>query len=215
VAGVVAAAAAYLVLVPAVDYYHPLARGEANRVNLLAAFAIAVFVYGLARVAAVCVTSRWARRRDRSGQLAAALCALLAIAYLPPLVGDEHRWERATALEAQVLRAVGTAIRSSRGAQRVLYAVDYRSQVAPGVPVFAADDDFDAALRITFRNPSLSGRPVGDPRRLRCERAGLMAPELETSLTPYDRALIVDVSGNASARVGSAAECERLLERVR
>ncbi len=112
-AATVALVLAYLPYVIAAGAYHPLARGEGNRTNQLAALPLLVIGYGLLRIAwALVVSGQTAlTQRGRAASRAAYLivpAAALIIASAITVRGDITRWrftaQRQGQLQAMVTR---------------------------------------------------------------------------------------------------------------
>lgn len=208
---VAAVGVAYLVLVPAINYYHPLARGEANRVNMLAVVAATTFVYAIVRVAALLSVKRMARVPI----VAAAGCILLGAAYVPTLIADEHRWDRATALETAILRAAGAATARHRTAHNVLYIVGARAQVAPGVLLFPDDEYLNAALRIGLHTAAVRGYGLKSWNDLVCGAQGVHGGPPGGHPAPYGRVLVVTAQPSGSWVISDRGQCASLRSRLR
>jgi hypothetical protein len=213
---------------------HPLDAGSNNRVNLVAALALAALVYSLCALVAIGLTGGERDRRDggpaRGSASALAvlmgLSALLGAGWSYRTRGDIVLWDRAAALQERMLDGVlAAAPRPPRGTR--LYVWGYPAIVSPGIPVFAAPWDLNGALMVRWRQTHIVSLPLARGARLTCTPTGVV-PLAKTMIggvysggygprhgAPYGRALFVDAAARRSERIDGRAECERELRRVR
>lgn len=200
-AGALFVVAGYLLFVPALPHYQPLAPGTTNRMNVLAAAGYAVLVYALMRIAV------------RKPMPAAFVCAVIAAFYVAQIATDQGDWNRSARAQERVLAA------TERPPPRTtLYTFNAPIFVADGVPVFSLPFDLKAAVRLRYDNPSLAAYPMARDTRIRCGPTGLYP--VGGTYGPvhgarYGSALFVDVPTGRTEAVGSRADCLRLRARLR
>lgn len=163
--GLIGAGAAYLIFVPGIAYYHPLGHGDVNRMNVLAAFGMAAFVYAIARIVGIVA----AKSLDRSSSVASGIAVVLAVAvgglYVTADREDAQRWvtamRRQRAIFAEAHRAIPLPPRHST---ILLEGALSQNKVSPGVYAFSVDGgDLSAAIEVSYRDPSLLANPVVGP----------------------------------------------------
>ncbi len=214
--GAVAAAVAYGMFVPAPPTYAPLHGGTADRINLLAALAFAVLAYGAALVLGGLAAATLPRARLVGPVVSAMACLLVAAGWAVRLVERQGEWERASALQREVLRPLARgAAQLPRGS--TVYSFGHPRFAAPGVPVFATSWDLNGAVRATTGDPTLSAYPLGRHGRLWCEanRPG-PTPTINNAelLARYGRAFLLDVASGRLLPIASRASCRALNRRL-
>ena len=147
--GALCVAAGYVLFVPALPHYQPLAPGTTNRMNVLAAVGYAVLVYALVRLAF-----------RRVPIVAAFALIAIGVGYAVQVIDDRGGWERSTREQQRVLASIprpppGTTV----------YTFRAPTFAAPGVPVFSLPFDLKAAVRLRYDNPSLAAYPIASSAR--------------------------------------------------
>jgi hypothetical protein len=206
-------AVAYVMLVPA-GYLRPLGLGIDNRTNLMAAFAIVAFLYGVFMVTGTLVfrfTSRW---REASIAFALVLSAVVGVAYLDRLNDDKTRWEQAAAVHGSELAALEAAL-PDPPPDSTVYSVGNRESVSSGLPGLIWWDLYGAG-RLMW-GPSVRPVLVPPATTWTCTRDAL-GPNLSYALADrvyetggmYGRSYVVDVRTGSVERIDSPRDCRRL-----
>ena len=158
-AAAVAVAPVYLPYALAGGAYHPLARGEGNRINELAAIPLLVIAYGLVSIGWAVVVGCWRSLRRRSWRrdwpplhrgYAVIPAAALVIASVVTVRGDITRWQYTAARQRQLQGVVRRALATERGRFSVV-VVGPLDLFSPGIPHPAAHEVLD--LLGTFSVP--------------------------------------------------------------
>lgn len=211
-AGASAIAVAYAPFAPALDKYVPGAQGLLNRVNLLAGFGFALLVYGLVVMVATGLSTVARRGPLTAGALTGLLTALIGVGYVAQAARDKRDWALAWQLQRQQLELTAALLpRPPAGA--VIYTFGAPNYVAPGVPVFALAGDLRNAVKVTFRDPELTGYPMrGSPHHTRwvCEK-NFMYP-LDWFFgppegAPYGRGVFVSVPERRAVVIRDEGQC--------
>ena len=149
--------------------YSPLGPGQQNRMNILASIGLVILVYALAMVVVTVVA--WTRPTApvASAAAAVALAVVLGAGYGSDLRSDADLWDRSAAVQASVVNGIERAVpRPPAGS--VIFAFGVPSDVAPGIPVFAARWDLDGAVKANWDDPSLVALPAVPGTHLLCGR---------------------------------------------
>ena len=202
-AGLVAAAAGYLVIIPSAQH-SPLAPGQENRVNALAAIGFVILLWALAAAAGTVLLR--APRRGSAAAMAVAL--LLGAGYVVEVRRDASRFDRASALQQAERAAIGRAIgHPAPGA--VVLAYGGPAYVAPGVPVFAAPWDLNGALAMQLKDKTISARTILPSTRLSCSSGSLLFESPgERFAVPFAHLYLVDTRSGTAARPTDRVSCE-------
>jgi hypothetical protein len=214
--GAVAAAAGWLVFIPADPYYSPHPTGMENRTNVFAAIGVIVVLYAAAALAGILAAR--ALRRPGSWWLAPVTGALvLGVGYVALLQRHERVWDRAFAAEMALLGQLkAVAPHPPPGATILTFGEP--GYVAVGVPVFGASWDLNGAVRMQYDRSDLAGYPILPMARLSCGpralRIGGAGYELAAP-APYGRAVLVDVPSGRTAQPRTRAACARAVRALR
>jgi len=203
----------WAVFVPQV-FYTPTFRGIEDRVNTLALYPAAVFVWAVLRAAGSLL--------PRNGYtLAASAAACVAIGFGIQDIRQQNHWLRSTELQPQVLAAVEHA-HAPRGALVLVF--DFPAETERGVPVFNTNYDLKPAARLVTSS-EIDTYPVFAGSTLRCSPKGIAVDYLATplyqrisvteegtaKLQPYGNVVFVDVGSGRDELIRSRAQCERAL----
>jgi hypothetical protein len=227
-AAIVCIGLSYVMFIPA-GYWTPQKPGLENRVNIIAALPIALFVYMLATLLALLVIPRAFRWRPRlTIGLVTLFAVALAVDYGIRLHHDEGNWRRAYAAERGVLTTLRAVLpHPAPGTTILTFGVP--AQVAPRIPVFYDTWDLTSAAQITLHQPSLNAYPALESARFGCSAYGLI-PILPTPSTyefldpkvngqqlplPYGHVDFVDVPGRRVLPISSQRQCLRVVGRFR
>lgn len=171
-------------LVPANDWYLPTLLGLGNRVNSTAVLFEAVFV----AMVLWAFTSAGKRFPLPRAVVAATAATLLLAAFGQASVRDAGIFVDAAARREAILTEL-QHLSPRLSHHSIVLLGDYNTYRGYSwVPLLAADWDTSGALKLAYRDPSLSGAPLLDDKL--CRDAGVVA--LGKS-TPYALVTVVDV----------------------
>lgn len=238
--GLLALAAGYAVVVPADRaYYEPLASGFANRVNAFASIGFALTLYSFAVLIGLLVF-----RGLPGGRRSAAIAALILGGFLwatwaERVRSDATAYNAAASINRETLEFIRRAI-PKPASETTLYLFGTPNETGPGVQAFAAPWDFDGAVQLLWRDPSLHGIPwpsisgsfLPDPsgaRGIGCAAHELLprgryyglqdtSPYGRASLyakaSPYGKAIFIDMRVKSYAVIRSQTECRAAVARL-
>jgi hypothetical protein len=127
---------------------HPLDTGINGRVNMVAGPALVLCVYSLAGAAGVLACrGRW---RAWAPAVPLATAAVLAAGYAYRVRGDIVLWDRAAAMQADVLRAIDRALPARPPAGTTIYTYGHAADLAPGIPIFSVPWDLQGAIQSRY-----------------------------------------------------------------
>jgi hypothetical protein len=202
-AGVLLAAAAWAVYLPAPDHYSPSAAGTVNRVNALAAIGIALLAYSFLMLLGYAVVRPLRLPAAGAGAIAAGLALALCGAYVHRTMSDARAWDAAARDQRAVLADLHVAL-PRPGRQAVIYAYDAPLLVGPGVPVLNTTLDLSSAVRMSYASPLLEAVPLTAAEGVRC---GAQGPSAGGVPAAYGRAYLLDVRARRVAALRSRAQC--------
>lgn len=206
--GFVGAAAAYFMFLGST--LDPRDGGINNRVNVLAAIPVCLFVY--ATVACAC---RLLFRSPRAAALSTLSLALaIGIGYAVELRADQSRWQEAADRQAEIVDELDARLLPLPSGSNVL-AFGFPAQTAPGVPIFDRPWDLSGALDLESDGALAGAYPIQEGIEVRC------GPRLTIDggggygrrSLPYDR-LYAYEPGVGRRAVGSRRRCEAVLSRL-
>lgn len=199
-------------------FYTPTFRGIEDRVNILALYPAAVFVWAVMRAAGSLLR--------RNGYLLAVAGAIaVAIGYGIQDIRQQDQWLRSSDLQPKVLGAVERA-HPPDGA--VVLVFDYPAETAPRVPVLNVNYDLFPAARLVTSS-EIETYPVFAGSTVRCSPKGVaidwlatplyhriwLAEEGTAKLQPYSNVVFVDVGRRRHELISSRAQCARALAAYR
>ncbi|MDQ3644945.1 MAG: hypothetical protein M3356_05480 [Actinomycetota bacterium] len=208
-AGVAASLLAYLIFVPGDAKYRPLAPGLYNRVGIVAGPGVAALVAGLA-VTGVALLLRGGASRLAIDLAAAVVVAGIGLGWAGQVRDDVALWNRATIESERVLATLNDP-RLGIPDAAVALTVGHPHRVSPGVPVFGASFDLDAAMALRRGRQALQAHPLDVPLACGPRRAVPVDSAIHGLPSPaYGAIRIVDVERRRVWQVRSRADCERL-----
>jgi hypothetical protein len=212
VAGAVVTVGGYVTIVPS-PYGSPMdAPGIENRINMISAFGLVAIVYAVAMAVGLIAV----RRLGRPPRLAIAaplvLSLVMVIGYLGMLRDHTRQYDESFRRGQDVLFSISHVFNGAPPPGSTIYAFNFASFTAPGVPVFAWIWDMPGALKVTFQDPSLSGFPILPYTTIECGKKS-MFPNGPFGTGPgetaaYGNAFFIDIDGESGVRVDSQAKCE-------
>ena len=215
-AGLIGILASWAIYIPGEAKYRPLAAGIYNRVNLLAAFAIAALLYALLMLLATALVGARGRRRwVATGLAIVAAAALIGAGWIDRLEREKQRWADADALQEQVLAAVAQVRDAPDGTN--VFTFGRPGERPRGVPVFGQSWDLDAAVKLRFARPGLDAYPVVANTRLICGRAAVRMGGTgfgQTAPSAYGQTIFLDVDTRRATPIRSQAACVRVARRL-
>jgi hypothetical protein len=187
---------------------YPLSPGVDNRGNILAALGFVLLAYAILRLAALVVLPR----PPIASAMAAGLAAVALIVWYGDLVRrDANLWDRAAATQADILEKLHRAMPRPRSGTTI-YLYGSSSEVAPGIPVFGRDWDFNGAVKFLYDDGSLRAFPVSRDG-LRCGELGVPRPlgirYNHSDVARYGRIVGFDAATQAFMMLDSRAGCHQ------
>lgn len=201
----------WVMYIPADPYYTPSVYGLTNRVNGLAAFGLALLVYGTFGIVGTLV----GQLRPKVAWLAPAVTALLAVGMLASYTHVLRRhitiWDEAFGAQIAALTELKATL-PSLPQEATVFAGSYPANQTLGVPILASTWDFDGMVKIEYDDFSLSGYPILEGLHIVCRRegvglAGEGAPE---AVAPYGLAQLVNFQTGTHVNPPSRKACERV-----
>jgi hypothetical protein len=214
----VALCASYAMVVPGA-YFTSLSPGLLNRVNIVAALPIALFVYATLMVAALIALRRSPSWRSTSTGVAVAASLLIAVGYVVRDANDQSDWAQSSEEQQHVLDVM-EAVVPNPPAGSTIYTFGHRSEVATWVPVFNETWDLSSAVRFTYRDMSVDAYPAFEGARFTCATSWIKPERLPTryrNLDPlenaddarvsYGKALFVDIAAESADVIRERDQC--------
>jgi hypothetical protein len=198
----------YMFLVPASLYYVPLQLGIGNRVNDIAAIGYALVVYAAAALIGILVFRELPHSRFLIGTLTAFISVVVGVGYARHIDTDEGAWHQSIVLQSGILTTLRTHISPPPRGTSVI-TLDAPVETAPGVTVFYASWDLNAAVQLLWDDPTLRAYPMAPDLHITCTAAHLLigaggsSPSWQATY-PAD---IVDVATRTVFSVNSAPTC--------
>lgn len=217
-AGVVVIALGYLVYVPGLDYYHPLATGIGDRVNAIPALGWVLFLYSLVAVLATLLTQRLQRRQTAVVLLTGSLAVALGISWLAPIADESRAYVAATEEGDRVLEVVERAVPDPpRGS--AIWTFGQPVEISPGVPVFANYWNMTGAVALSYHDRHIRSFVALPGTSFECRADGVVPggnfeyfPPRQPGVlgrfgSRYGRTWFVDTVRGQIAAVDSRARC--------
>ncbi len=204
---------AYLTFSPGEDKYSPLSAGIYDRVGLLAAPAIALAVVSFWVLAGQMAHTLLRDRRVVAGLPVIALLAVGAM-WVRAVRDDATAWESAAASSRSVLARLDAQLPDPLG-RTTVFATGFSRYEQPGVPIFSARFDLDAAFKLTRDTREVTTYPLS--RRLVCGERGAApaSPKLaRLQTTRYGAMHVIDLDSGYVRRIDDRAACERAAPRM-
>ena len=219
-AGLLLVALGYLIYVPGLDYYTPLATGVGDRVNAIAGIGWVLVLYALLAMTATLAVRMLRRAPLYAALTTAALVLALGLSWLSALAGESRAYIAAYREGTRVLDVVERAVPNPpRGT--AIWTFAQPVEVSLGVPVFANYWNMTGGVALTFHDHHVRGF-VGLPgTTFDCQVNGVVphqiveyapppASELGRFGSRYGRTYFVDTVRGQVARLDSRRECREL-----
>jgi len=193
---------AYAILID--SYVSPLDGGYGNRGNLFAALGYAAMAYGLALAVAKAVAGS---RRRLEVVLASVLVLLIGTGYALRARDDVAAWDRAAALQAELLHGFDR-VAPSVPAGTTVVSFGFPGDVE-GAPVFNASWDLKGAVLLRT-DQRLQAQPFFQGATLRCLPSGLSMtlPDVDAPIVlRYRRIVFADLRVARAEQIRSRAAC--------
>lgn len=198
-AGLLVAAAAWAVYVPADYIYSPTSPGTGNRVNGLAGIGVAIFLYA----AAMLIVRRTA--------LALLIALVLGVGYAHRIAADARVWNRAALEQTQILATIRAHV-PRPPANAKFFITDWPQSAGPGVSVYGEPYYLSGALKWAFADRTLAGAQIAHATGLVCGSRHVIASHLPYApplIADYSRAYLVDVRAGRVLVLKEPGQCER------
>ena len=196
-AGAVTAAAGYAMFVGASEYYTPAIFGVVNRINAIASIGFIVMVYA-AGMLAITIAGRRSAGALTSGTatVGIALGIFLFVGYQERLSVSAAAWDRASAQERWVLDTMKEKIPELPSGSKIL-TFGHRATIEDlSLPNVWA---FSSAVRLAYRDSSLSADPALPRTHVVCGHAGAYL-----SMAGYDPFYLIAAIGAKYGRASAA-----------
>lgn len=208
VAGVLLIGLGYILLIPSNIYYVPLQPGVGNRVNDIAAIGYALVVYAAAALVGTLVFRELPHSRLLVGTLTALIAVVIGVGYARHIDTDEAAWHQSVVLQRMILTTLRTHISPPPRGTNVV-TLDAPIEAAPGVVVFQATWDLNAAVQLLWNDATLKAYPMAPGLHITCRRTQLLigasgSPPSWQATYPTD---IVDVAAGTVFSAKSAPAC--------
>lgn len=208
VAGLLLIGLGYVFLVPSNLYYVPLQLGIGNRVNNIAAIGYALVVYAAVALVGILVFRELPRSRLLVGILIALITVVIGVGYVRRIKTDEVAWHQSIILQRVILTTLRTHIAPPPPGTNVV-TLDAPTEAAPGVPIFSATWDLNAAVQLLWDDSTLKAYPMAPGLHITCKPAQLLigasgSPPSWQATYPTD---IVDIAAGTVFSVTSKPAC--------
>lgn len=172
-AGAVVIVLGYLIYVPGLTYYLPLAQGIGDRVNAVAGIGWVICLYASAAMVATLATLPLRRAAAAAAVGTGALAIALCLSWLGP-IGDESRgYVSADSEGEKVLRVVERAVPNPPKGS-VIWTFGQPVEAAVGIPIFANYWNMTAAVQLTYRDRHIRSFVALPGTDFECRPAGIV-----------------------------------------
>jgi hypothetical protein len=178
--GVLVVGFGYIFLVPANIYYVPLQLGIGNRVNDVSAIGYALVVYAFAALVGTLVFRELPHSRVLIGTLTILITMAIGVGYVRRVHTDEAAWHQAIVFQREILHNLRHDI-SPPMRETSIVTLGVPIEAAPGVPVFSASWDLNAAVQLLWNDPTLKAYPMAPGMHITCSTRQLL---IKTSGSP-------------------------------
>jgi hypothetical protein len=216
-AGVVFAAAGWVMFVPTTKFYAPLSAGFGNRTNAVASIGLVLAVYAVLMLVGTIAFRLGRRPRALGAVLPALLVVVVLVGYAREVRSDTDQWTRAVARERNVLSTLARIVPATAHGDRI-YTFGQAGYESAGIPIFHASWDLTGAVTLRWKHPPLAAYPVIGISRVVCDprRVHLVGPGWNPRFgSPYGKTIFVDLSRAVERRIASASQCRTALTRFR
>ncbi len=219
-AGLVVVLLGYLIYVPGLDYYRPLAEGIADRVNAVAAIGWTIFLYASLALLATLVTQKLPRAPLVATGATAALVLALGLSWVPPVEEESRNYVAAYEEGERMLDLVERAVPDPQPGAAI-WTFAQPVEISPGVPVFANYWNMSAAAALRYHRHTVRSFVGFLGTRFQCTPEGVIPTghpeypppptgELGRFGSRYGRTYFVDTVSGRFAPVDSRARCLEL-----
>lgn len=210
-AGLAVAALGWAMFIPADPYYTPSVFGATNRVNALSGYGLVILAYAVIAIAVAAAASLCRPLRRWATPVTIVLMLLLGAAWVHVLERHARSWEAAYQAERTALdrieRQYPTLLPGT-----TLFASNYPSWQALGVPIFAYSWDLNGAVQDEYESSDISASPVLPNTTLQCraDGIGLSGEGAPETFGAYGSVKLLDLSTGLHAAPRDRRQCEKL-----
>jgi hypothetical protein len=219
-AGLVVVLLGYLIYVPGLDYYRPLAEGIADRVNAVAALGWTLFLYATLALLATLVTQKLPRATLVAAGATAALALALGLSWVPPIEDESRDYVAAYEEGERMLDLVERAVPDPRPGTAI-WTFGQPVEISPGIPVFANSWNMSAAVALRYRRHTVRSFVGFLGTRFQCTADGVIPAghpeypppppgELGRFGSRYGRTYFLDTVNGQFAPINSRTRCLEL-----
>jgi hypothetical protein len=210
-AGLVVAALGWVMFIPADPYYTPSAFGATNRVNALSGYGLVILAYAVVAFGVSAAASLWQPLRRWATPVTILLMVLLGAAWVHVLERHARSWEAAYQAERNALNRIERQY-PELGPGSTLFASNYPSWQALGVPIFAYSWDLNGAVQDQYESSEISASPVLPNTALHChaDGIGLSGEGAPETFGSYGSVKLLDLSSGFHAEPRNRRQCEKV-----
>lgn len=206
--GALLAAAGYAMFTGAIDYYHPLGPGLANRTNAIASLGFIATVYAVAVIAGTLLFRGLPAGRYLAAGTAAAAAAFLFVGYYDRLEASAAVWDRTYDHEVVVLRTLQERVPNPPPSATIFTFGHPTVSENPGIPIFLSPWELRSAVQVIYDDPSITAYPSVPGARVICTTRGAGLTVYPPAYRDqYGEVLFVDIPTGRVDRVRNLREC--------
>lgn len=209
--GLAVAALGWVMFIPADPYYTPSVFGATNRVNALSGYGLVVFAYAVVALGVAAAASLWRPLRRWATLVTILLMVLLGAAWVHVLGRHARSWEAAYQAERIALDRIERQY-PKLAPGSVVFASNYPSWQALGVPIFAYSWDLNGAVQDEYESSEISASPVLPNTALECrsDGIGLSGEGAPETFGSYGSVKLLDLSSGFHAEPRNRRQCEKV-----
>lgn len=210
-AGLAVAVLGWVMFIPADPYYTPSVFGATNRVNALSGYGLVILAYAVVAIGVAAAASLWHPLRRWSTLATIGLMLLLGAAWVHVLDRHAGSWETAYRAERVALDRIEQTYPDLPPGS-TLFASNYPSYQALGVPIFAYSWDLNGAVQDEYESSEVSASPVLPRTELQCraDGVGLRGEGAPETFGAYGNVKLLDLSTGMHAEPRNRRQCNRL-----
>ncbi|HWC49143.1 MAG TPA: hypothetical protein VG448_09710 [Solirubrobacterales bacterium] len=210
-AGLAVAALGWVMFIPADPYYTPSVFGATNRVNALSGYGLVILAYAVVAFGVAALGGLWRPLRRYATLVTVLLMVLLGAAWVHVLERHARSWEAAYRAERTALDRIEKQYPNLEPGT-TLFASNYPSWQALGVPIFAYSWDLNGAVQDEYESSEISASPVLPNTALQCraDGIGLSGEEAPETFGSYGSVKLLDLSTGLHAAPRNRHQCEKV-----
>lgn len=210
-AGLAVAVLGWVMFIPADPYYTPSIYAATNRVNALSGYGLVILAYAVVAIGVTAAAALWRPLRRWSALVTVALMLLLGAAWVHVLDRHAGSWEAAYRAERTALDRIERTYPELPPGSTV-FASNYPSYQALGVPIFAYSWDLNGAVQDEYETSEVSASPVLPRTELQCraDGVGLSGEGAPETSGAYGSVKLIDLTTGFHVEPRNRRQCERV-----